>query len=138
MAEETNQKQNTEANSRGPKKSRKRRSKRPQRKDPPVICSICGKNIESITQAIGGPDKDQVSHFDCILRQLEEEEKLIPGQKVSYIGNGTFAVIEYKNKNYTGGFTVLKRIVIENKEHNEQVKRLVSARKDAAELFKKR
>jgi hypothetical protein len=136
MAEQKKEQQRSDGK---PRKSRRRRSRKaPQEKAPPVVCSICSKNIDSITQAIGGPDKDQISHFDCILRQLESEEKLQPGQKVSYIGNGTFAVIEYKNKNFTGGFTVLKRIVIENKEHNEQVKRLVGERKRAAKLFVKR
>ncbi len=122
----------------GRRNFRKTRNRRPQKKAPPVMCAICGKPIESITQAIGGPEKDEISHFDCILRRLEEEEKIVPGQKVSYVGNGTFAVIEYKNRNYTGGFTIIKRIQIENKETTDFVKRLVNDRKKAVELFRRR
>lgn len=134
MAEEKKS-QGSRDRKRGSRRSRSR--KPPVKKGPPVMCSVCGKNIESLTQAIGGPDKDQISHFDCILRRLEEEETLLEGQKISYIGNGSFALIEYKNKNYTGGFTVLKRIPIETKEHTEQVKKLVGERSRAAVLFEK-
>ncbi|MGM0431249.1 MAG: hypothetical protein ACQEQU_00885 [Spirochaetota bacterium] len=112
--------------------NRKGRSQQAQNSGPPVYCTICGRPIDSISQAIGGPEKDQISHFDCILKQLREEEELKEGQKVSYIGNGNFAVVEYSNKNFTGGFTVIKRIPVENKDHNEQVKQLVSERSGAA------
>ena len=100
----------------------------------PVNCSICGKTIDSIAQTIGGPAKDEFSHFDCAIRTLSENETIQPGQKICYIGNGDFAVIEYNKKNFSGGFSVVKRISYENQEMKNSVKKLVSERKKTARI----
>ncbi|NQT57998.1 MAG: hypothetical protein HQ557_03345 [Bacteroidetes bacterium] len=114
------------------KNLRKPKNKRP--KQPPVICSVCGKTIDSIAQIIGGPAKEEFSHFDCAIRTLSENESIQPGQKICYIGNGDFAVIEYNKKNFSGGFSVVKRIAYENQEMNNSVKKLVSDRKKTARV----
>ena len=108
--------------------------KNKKNKFPPVTCSVCGKSIDSIAQTIGGPGKDEFSHFDCTLRVLSESETLLPGQKICYIGNGDFAVIEYNKKNFSGGFFVVRRITYENQELKSSVKKLVSERKKTARV----
>ncbi len=117
---------------------RRNRSRRYQKKSPPLICSMCGKNIDNITQAIGGPGAEDVSHFDCVLRKIEQDEHLVSGQKVGYIGNGTFAVIQYEKKNFTGRFSIIKCIKIETKESTDRMRHVVDERKHAVELHKKR
>lgn len=116
---------------RGRKNFRKGKSGASRPKAPLPVCAMCEKPIESITQAMGGPGKEEVSHFDCVIRSLSEHERLEPGQKVSYIGNGNFAVIQYANKNYSGGFTVVRRISYETQEMTSFVKRMVAERKRA-------
>ena len=127
---------NPESKNRNRNRNRKnfRKPKSKRQKLPPVNCSICGKMIDSIAQTIGGPSKDEFSHFDCAIRSLSENESLLPGQKICYIGNGDFAVIEYNKKNFSGGFSVVKRISYENQEMKSSVKKLVSERKRTARV----
>ncbi len=100
----------------------------------PINCSICEKPIESITQAFSSGEPGEIAHFDCVLRKLQEDEKLTERQRISYIGNGTFAVIEYKNKNSTGPFSIIKRFQIETKESTDKIKKIVNERKNAVDL----
>ncbi len=110
----------------------------PEKEFDPIICSICEKPIESITQAFSGDSPGDIAHFDCVLKKLQEDEKLTERQRISYIGNGTFAVIEYKNKNTTGPFTIIKRFQIETKETMDKIKKIVNERKNAVDLTRKR
>lgn len=112
------------------------RKKRPQSNNIPIIvprvqepvppCAICGKPIESIAQAIAGPQPEAFSHFDCVLRKIAEEEKILPHQKVSYIGRGVFAIVE---TDADGRFVFVKRIPYENPETFQSMKRYVEDRK---------
>ena len=132
----TDVKRNSESKNRNRNRNRKnfRKPKNKSPKLPPVNCSICGKTIDSIAQTIGGPAQDEFSHFDCAIRTLSESESLQPSQKVCYIGNGDFAIIEYNKKNFSGGFSVVKRIPYESQEMKSSVKKLVSDRKRTARV----
>lgn len=123
---------------RGRRSSRKYKSRKPSKQFEPIICAVCGKPIDGISQAIGGPGEQEVSHFECILNSIAEEEQLSPGQKISYIGNGTFAVLEYEKKNFSGKFSIVKRIQIESKETTDRIKRVVDERKHAVDLTRRR
>ncbi|MBC8343720.1 MAG: hypothetical protein H8E61_07040, partial [Bacteroidetes bacterium] len=127
---------NPEVKSRNRNRNRKnfRKPKIKKQKLPSVNCSICGKVIDTIAQTIGGPAKDEFSHFDCAIRTLSENENLKSDQKICYIGNGDFAIIEYNKKNFSGGFSVVKRISYENQEMKTSVKKLVSDRKRTARI----
>ncbi len=148
MEERQNNSQNRErknGRNRGRRNNRKSRGRRapapapvPEQEYEPVMCSICEKAIDSITQAIGGSKPGDIAHFDCVLRRLQDEEKLTERQRISYIGNGTFAVVEYRNKNTTGPFTIVKRIQIESKESTDAIKKFVNERKHAVDLHRKR
>lgn len=118
--------------------NRKYKSRKPSKNFEPILCAVCGKPIDGISQAIGGPGEQDVSHFECILNSIAEEEQLQPGQKLSYIGNGTFAVLEYEKKRTSGKFTIVKRIQIENKETTDRIKRVVDERKHAVDLQRRR
>jgi hypothetical protein len=101
---------------------------------PPITCYVCGKSIDSISQAIGGSGEEEVAHFDCILRSLTEQESLEAGQKISYIGNGNFAVVQYSKKNFSGGFSIVRRIPFEDQKVRNNVKRMVAERKRTARV----
>lgn len=98
----------------------------PTIKEPVPECAICGKPIEAIAQAICGPEPDAFNHFDCVLRKIEEDEHILPKQKVSYIGKGVFAIIE---TNEEGKFVIIKRIPFESSETFTAMKRFVEEQK---------
>jgi len=95
--------------------------------EPNPPCVICGKPIDSISQSIGGPQPETFSHFDCVLRKIADDEHILPTQKVSYIGRGTFAIIEVQSD---GKFTILKRIPYENPETYSFMKKYVENQKN--------
>lgn len=98
----------------------------PKVAEPTPSCALCGKPIESIAQSIGGPQPETFSHFDCVLRKIADDEHLLPTQKVSYIGRGTFAIIEvHEDKT----FTIIKRIIYESPETFSFMKKYVEGRK---------
>jgi hypothetical protein len=82
-------------------------------------CSLCGKTIENIAEAISESEPKTFSHFDCVLQKIAKQENLGENQKISYIGKGIFAVVESDNK---GNFQFLKKIVYEEPEKFEAMK----------------
>lgn len=91
--------------------------------EPLENCKICGEVIDVIASALTHPEGG-FCHFDCVLNQIASEQPLAENQKVSYIGRGTFAVVETKED---GTFTFLRRVVWENAETFEQMKKFVEA-----------
>lgn len=98
----------------------------PRLQEPLPVCAICGNPIENIASAISGPQPDVYNHFDCILEKISNDEHVQPPCKVSYIGRGTFAVIEMQKD---GTFTILKRIVYESPESFTAMKHFVEENK---------
>lgn len=77
----------------GPRRSDSPR--RPERPQPP--CAVCGEPIKDITSALARPSDGEAVHFDCALRVVSEELKPGEGEKVIYLGNGSFAVVDEKD-----------------------------------------
>ena len=80
------------------------------------VCEICGKPITDLSSAIGNRGNDNPVHFDCVLELLQKEEHLEPGDKISYIGQGRFGVINYPNVHDVKHFVIKKVIDWESKE----------------------
>ena len=93
--------------------------------EPLETCKICGQVIDVIASALTHPEGG-FCHFDCVLEQIAAQQPLAANQKVSYIGRGTFAVVETKED---GTFTFIRRVVWENTEAFEQMKKFVEATK---------
>lgn len=98
----------------------------PRVQEPVPLCAFCSKPIEAITQAISGPEVGIFYHFDCVLRKISEDEKLLPTQKVSYIGKGVFAVVDTDAE---GKFIIVKRIPFESPESFAAMKQFVEEQK---------
>jgi hypothetical protein len=98
----------------------------PRVQEPNPLCSICGKPIQAIAQAISGPSIDEVSHFDCVLRKIADDEKVMPPRKVSYIGKGTFAIVDTDEE---GKLVFTKKIIYETAEQLDSYKKFVEAQK---------
>jgi len=98
----------------------------PQVQEPVPLCALCEKPIQAISQAISGPTPGEFSHFDCVLRKIADEENLLPHQKISYIGRGTFAIVD---KDEEGNMVFVKQIVYENPETFNAMKKFVNEHK---------
>ena len=97
----------------------------PQVNEPTPVCSICGKNIETIADAIS-EGNGSFSHFDCVISKIREQEKVSENETVSYIGHGNFAVL-YKDEE--GKYVIKTRIPYESKENYDSMKKYVESTK---------
>lgn len=75
-----------------------------------VKCAICGEQINDMASAINNRGDGNPVHFDCVLKQLSEQEKPGPNEKVTYIGNGKFAVLHFDNVHDMRHFSIVKEI----------------------------
>lgn len=127
-----NQRENQAPKKTGKKRRRfkgSRRSRAPKKPQlPAVICSICEKPIDIISTAVSGFQKEEIAHIECVIGHLEESQDLTDRQKVVYIGQGSFAVVEYKNAQKHGSFTVVKKIAHEDGEQKKQLKASIQDR----------
>ena len=97
----------------------------PQVNEPMPVCSICGKNIETIADAIS-EGNGSYSHFDCVIAKIREQERVTENETVSYIGHGNFAVL-YKDEE--GKYVIKTRIPYESKENYDSMKKYVESTK---------
>lgn len=81
-----------------------------------TTCEICGEPINELASAMNNRGTGNPVHFDCILSQLTEQEKPGPNDKVTYIGNGKFAVLHFENVHDMRHFTILKEIEWEGRD----------------------
>ncbi len=98
----------------------------PKVKEPHPLCTICSKPIHAIAEAISGPEPTDINHFDCVLKKIAEDEKVMLPRKVSYIGRGTFAVVD---KDEEGNLIFIKKIIYETPEHFDSYKKFVESQK---------
>ena len=98
----------------------------PQVNEPNPICSSCGKQIETIADAISEADGG-FSHFDCVIAKIREQERVSEGETVSYIGHGNFAVFV---KDEEGKYTIKTRIAYESKDSYDAMKKYVEGTKE--------
>lgn len=62
-----------------------------------VICSMCGKPITELSSALSDKATGAPVHFDCVLEAVSRNEHLKENEKVTYIGQGRFAVLLFEN-----------------------------------------
>lgn len=80
------------------------------------VCEVCGEPILEISNAINHRTSGKPVHFDCVIKQLVESEKPGPNDRVTYIGQGKFAVLHFENPHDMKHFTILKTIEWESRE----------------------
>ena len=122
---------------RGRRKRRKKTTQRapkkrfditvPQVNEPLPSCCLCGEVIETIAQAISEGEEGRFSHFDCVLKKLNTQERVKENQKISYVGQGAFAVVE---KDAGGNYSVVKRIPYESSSTFQAMQKFVEECKD--------
>lgn len=95
-------------------------------KEPRPICSICGEPIESIIEAIAEAD-NSYSHFDCVIKTLNEKYHVQEPDKLSYIGHGNFAIFTPDEE---GKFKIKERINYESNESYASMIKFVEEHKE--------
>jgi hypothetical protein len=75
------------------------------------LCPICKEPVRDQKTAIAASANRGAAHFDCVLQELSAQETLGPGEKITYLGKGTFGVVSYKAT--PGPFAIRKRIPYE-------------------------
>jgi hypothetical protein len=93
---------------------------------PTPNCSICEKPIKDIASAVADRSTGMPAHFDCIISQIAENEKIEKGDTVTYIGGGRFGVVHFANSHDTGNFRVKKIIEWEDKGNRAAWRQIVA------------
>ncbi len=94
-------------------------------KEPVVydICPFCSKEIKEPLTSLLEKESMKKAHFECILSQIAKIYQLNGREKIYYIGNGAFGVIEekrFKNKvkiNIRERFQYIEKL--DKKKHKE-------------------
>ena len=64
-------------------------------------CELSGEEIDDIVTAIAHPHTGKPVRFDSVLRTLlaQEQEELQEGERLAYIGKGTFGIVSIEKNN---------------------------------------
>lgn len=84
------------------------------------ICPICNQPITEIASAITKKGETTPTHFDCAHQELLKTEKLGPGEKLIYIGQGRFGVVFFENPHDMKHFTIRKIIEWEDRDNRAE------------------
>ena len=76
------------------------------------VCYICSKNITNMSTMLHDEEKERYAHFDCEYDKIRERYQLASHERIAYIGNGAFAVIEESQDPKETGFKIKQRIQI--------------------------
>ena len=93
----------------------------------PGTCHLCGKQIFDMSTALADRDSPEPVHFDCALQKISEFETLAPGEKILYIGKGSFAVVEFAEGSQTV-FTVKRKVPWEKENQKYDWRKSISQR----------
>ncbi|MCK5674503.1 MAG: hypothetical protein KAH95_14075 [Spirochaetales bacterium] len=116
--------ENHESENTNTSKSRRRNNyRRPRTKRTFPECPICNKSVKFMLTAISVGEDNKPAHFDCVLKQISEDETLELKEKIIYIGNGKFAIVNGKSGK---DLSIRKTIQYEEKESKGEWRRKLS------------
>ena len=84
------------------------------------MCQYCGQSVNEIASSFIDSSSNKPVHFDCVLNQVKESEPTGENEKVAYIGQGRFAVLQYENIRDQRHFTIKKIIEWESREQQSE------------------
>jgi hypothetical protein len=91
-------------------------------------CPLCGKPVYDLSTALSSSQESgEPAHFDCVLDRVTAAETLENGEKIVYLGSGTFAVVVFKDRVETA-FTVKRRIQWEKEGEKKEWRKGLSSR----------
>ena len=80
------------------------------------VCELCNQPILEMASAMTNKGSGNPVHFDCIIKKLSEHEHLSDKDRLTYIGNGKFAVLHFENPHDMRHFSIQKEIEWENRD----------------------
>lgn len=95
-------------------------------KERTVKCPICGEPITDLASCLTDKKSGEPAHFDCILNQVSNEEKLGENEKIAYIGQGRFGILYYENIRDQRHFTIKKVIEWEERDKKPEWREEIS------------
>ena len=84
--------------------------------------------MRDILTAISTGPESKPTHFDCVLKELGEQEPLESGEKICYLGGGSFGIIKARGGSGGNKFFVRKRLQYEPKENKVSWRKRISDR----------
>ena len=90
------------------------------------VCPICNQPMRDIHSAIAFPPSDVPAHFECVIRSISEGEKLAENERVVYLGNGSFGVVQDQSGQGKSHYVVVRRIQFEERDRVVQWRRELS------------
>lgn len=91
-----------------------------------IICPVCNQPITDIASAMSDKTSGKPVHFDCVLEQVKKSEQTGENEKISYIGQGRFAVLYFENPRDQRHFTIKKVIEWENRDQKNEWREEIS------------
>ena len=73
-------------------------------------CPLCGEPVRDQKTAIVTPESRSSLTLTACCEDLAKREGLQPGEKITYLGRGTFGVVSYRSGAAGVPFTIRKRI----------------------------
>ena len=81
-----------------PRGARSEETSRQDARDMPA-CPLCGKPVYDLSTAIAASrEAADPAHFDCVLERVNASESISPGEKLVYLGSGSFGVVEIQGQ----------------------------------------
>ncbi|HEB12024.1 MAG TPA: hypothetical protein ENI06_12520 [Spirochaetales bacterium] len=74
------------------------------------VCPLCQKPVRDLYSAITHQSSNEPAHFDCILKMLRKINELTSNEKICYLGNGSFGIIQFRNAAGKLNFFIRKRL----------------------------
>jgi hypothetical protein len=91
-------------------------------------CPLCGKPVYDLSTALGASrEQPEPAHFDCVIERVAASENLAAGEKLVYLGSGSFGVVQFKDKSESV-FTVLRRVQWEKEGEKKDWRKGLSSR----------
>lgn len=92
------------------------------------VCPLCSKPVYDLSTALSASrETGEPAHFDCVLERVNASESLAPGEKLVYLGSGSFGVVEFKDKNESA-FSVKRRVQWEKEGEKKDWRKGISSR----------
>jgi hypothetical protein len=94
---------------------------------PAPACPICEKPVSDLVSAIAHRETGAPVHFECVLRWLGDAEKILPDERLVYLGNGAFGVTA-ANLGGNQRIAIKRMIQYEQKDKKPEWRKEISAR----------
>ncbi len=84
------------------------------------VCALCSTPIDDMLSAVRHSEGDDVCHFECVQKELAKSEPLAENEKMVYVGNGDFCIVQERRNRGKMYYFLRKRIHWRDAEKNRK------------------